>query len=44
MLFGLQTVVPGLTVGTAYWYDACVAAITANTATLGNVSIRAAGL
>ena len=39
--FSVQAIVSGLTLGTAYWYDACLAAITAGTATIADVSLSA---
>ena len=37
--FGITTVVSGLTVGTAYWFDLLLAAITGGTASLQNLEI-----
>jgi hypothetical protein len=37
--FGLTTVITGLTVGTAYWIDLGLAAITGGTANLNNLEI-----
>lgn len=39
--FSVQCIATGLTVGTAYWIDAGLAAITGGTATIKNVSITA---
>lgn len=37
----LEYIVSGLTLGTAYWFDAAIAAITAGTASLSNVTMTA---
>ena len=37
--FAQQVVVSGLTVGTTYWVDAAVAAVTAGTASISNLSL-----
>ena len=42
--FAVQAVVTGLTVGTAYWFDACVTAITGGTASIADVTASAAEL
>jgi hypothetical protein len=42
--FAVQAVVTGLTVGTTYWYDACLVAITGGTASVGDVTASAAEL
>ena len=39
--FSQQAVVSGLTVGTTYWLDAAVAAVTAGTASILNLSLTA---
>ena len=39
--FALQAIVSGLTVGTTYWLDAAVKAVTAGTSTITNLSLTA---
>ena len=39
--FAIQAVVSGLTVGTTYWLDAAVKAVTAGTSTITNLSLTA---
>jgi hypothetical protein len=39
--FSVNCVVTGLTVGTAYWIDATLAAVTGGTASIANVSVSA---
>lgn len=39
--FALQAIVSSLTVGTAYWLDAAVKAVTAGTASISNLSLSA---
>jgi len=42
--FHVHAIVTGLTVGTAYWFDACLTAITGGTASIGDVTASAAEL
>ena len=42
--FHVHAVVTGLTIGTAYWYDACLTAITGGTASIADVTVSAAEL
>ena len=37
--FGIDTVVPGLTVGTQYWFDLALLAVTGGTASLNNLEV-----
>jgi hypothetical protein len=42
--FHVHAIVTGLTVGTAYWFDACLTAITGGTASIADVTVSAAEL